>query len=102
MKALSNNSLILFYCFFLIFTGIATFGYGQSMINNADFINKDIKHDISNDFFNSVGFLLFAGVPTTSNIYMGINILRFLNIIVAVYTLLVAFIIVKIIRGTGD
>lgn len=91
-------SVLGFYIVFMILLNIFSAGYGEAFVNNADFISEDTKNDYSGDIFTTLGFLLFANVPETSNIANAIYIYRLIYwLMVIPYTIIISFIIVELI-----
>jgi hypothetical protein len=78
--------------------------YGSSYIKTADFVSNADKARASTDLltvaFTSIGFLLSADVPETSNIYNAINFFRLFYWITIVPSLLIiVFIGIELVRG---
>ena len=102
MVATNEYTIIAFYTIFIILLNLLTGFYGETFIQNADFVNADIKKDFSGDIFATLSFLLFANVPETSNISNAILIYRLVYIVIIVpYTILIAFIIGRLIIPWG-
>lgn len=102
MSMETSYSIIGFYIIFMVILNFVSIGYGESFIKNADFLKDDIKTDFSGDIFNTLNFLLFVEVPTTSNIANALGIYRSIYWLVVVpYTVLIAIIILKLITFQG-
>jgi len=96
MNMQNEYTIIGFYTIFVIILTLMSAGFGEAFINNADFLDADVKEDFSSDIFSTMNFLLFVDVPTTSNINNAVEIYRLVYMIVIVpYTILLAFIIIQ-------
>lgn len=94
MSSNVKYSIIAFSLVFFIFLNAVSIAYGESIVKNADFIDKIQKQEItSGGVFSSLSFLIFVDVPTSSKyvgtiglyqgIYWGITaILIVLNLVV--------------------
>jgi len=99
-----NNeySIIGFYVVLMILLNIFSIGYGETFVKNADFLEQDVKKDYSGDIWGTLNFLLFVEVPESSKLSNALHIYRLIYwLIVIPYTILIAFIIVRLIIPWG-
>lgn len=97
-----NNefSIIGFYVILMILLNIFSIGYGDVFLKNADFLDEDTKKDYSGDIWGTLNFLLFVQVPESSKFLNTLIIYRLIYwLIVLPYTILISYIIVRLIRG---
>ena len=98
----NEYTIIGFYVVLMIILNIISIGYGDIFLKNADFLEKDIKKDYSGDIWGTLNFLLFVEVPESSKFSNALEIYRLIYFLLVVpYTILIAFIIVRLIIPWG-
>ncbi len=106
-----NNeySIIGFYIILMILINIVSVGYGDAILNNANFVSEisdiegtdDGNSSISSviehrDIFGVLGFMLFVELPETSKFANAITVYRLLYYIIVIpYSLLIGYIILR-------
>jgi hypothetical protein len=92
-------SIIIFYVLFMIAVNVICLGFSQGIVSSANYLDSQNKAGLAIDATGALGYILTGDVPTSSNIYATVSIIRFVYIIVMVYSLVFLWILVNWIRG---